>query len=53
MHGLDKEFKEMWAGEERYFDKYPGYIMTVLGPKADRDEMEKLAKMIREKKIRK
>jgi histidine triad (HIT) family protein len=46
MHGIDKKFKEMWAKDERYFDTYPGYIMTVLGPKADDKELAKLAKLL-------
>jgi diadenosine tetraphosphate (Ap4A) HIT family hydrolase len=49
MHGIDKKFKEIWAKDERYFEKYPGYIMTVLGPKADMVELNKLAKQIRGK----
>jgi len=49
LHGVDAKFKEIWAKDERYFETYPGYLMTVLGPKADRAELEKLAKQIRGK----
>ncbi len=48
MHGLSKHFKEMWCKDERYFDTYQGYLSTVLGPKADAKELEKLAKKLRE-----
>jgi histidine triad (HIT) family protein len=47
LHGIDKHFKEMWSKEERYFNEYQGYLMTVLGPKADPKELEKLSKMLR------
>jgi histidine triad (HIT) family protein len=49
LHGVDKHFKEMWAKEERYFDEYQGYLMTVLGPKADPALLQELAKQIRGK----
>jgi len=47
MHGLEKEFKEMWAKEKVFFDDYPGYINTQLGPKADIEELKKLAEKIK------
>lgn len=49
LHGLDKKFNEMWSKEERYFDTYQGYLSTVLGPKADSSELNKLAKLIQRK----
>jgi len=49
LHGVDKKFKEIWAKDERFFETYPGYVMTVLGPKADPQELQKLAKQIRGK----
>ena len=49
LHGLDTKFKEMWAKDEIYFDKYQGYLSTLLGPKADDKELEKLAKQLRGK----
>jgi diadenosine tetraphosphate (Ap4A) HIT family hydrolase len=49
LHGIDKKFKEIWAKDERYFETYQGYVMTVLGPKADMTELNKLAKKIRGK----
>ncbi len=49
MHDVDKKFKEMWSSEKAFFKKYPGYISTVLGPEADKKELEKLAKLIKKK----
>jgi diadenosine tetraphosphate (Ap4A) HIT family hydrolase len=47
LHGIDSKFKEMWSKDERYFDTYQGYLSTILGPKADVKELEKLAKILR------
>lgn len=47
MHGLEKEFKEMWAKEKVFFKTYPGYITTQLGEKADMNELKKLAEEIK------
>lgn len=46
MYGLEKEFEEMWAKEKVFFDNYPGYITTQLGPEADIKELKKLAEDI-------
>lgn len=47
MHGLEKEFKEMWAKEKVFFDDYPGYLTTQIGPQADMEELKKLAEKIK------
>lgn len=47
LHGLEEEFKEMWAKEKVFFENYPGYITTQLGPQADISELKKLAEEIR------
>lgn len=47
VYGLEKKFKETWAKDRIYFEKYEGYISTQLGPKADTDELIKLAEEIR------
>ncbi|MGV8171350.1 MAG: HIT family protein [Candidatus Woesearchaeota archaeon] len=49
LHGIDKHIKEMWNKEERYFDEYPGYISTVLGPKADPNVLVEVQKTILKK----
>ena len=48
LHGLEEEFKEIWAEEKAFFDKYKGYITTQLGPRADDKKLEELAKKIRD-----
>ncbi|MBM3206606.1 MAG: HIT domain-containing protein [Candidatus Staskawiczbacteria bacterium] len=49
MHGLEAEFKEMWAKDKVFFDEYPGYITTQLGPKANTEELKDIAQKIRAK----
>lgn len=48
LYGLDDKFKEMWAKDRIYFDKYGGYISTQLGPQVDVEELKKLAKEIKQ-----
>lgn len=47
MHGVDKDWKEIWASEKKFFEKYEGYISTVLGPRADDKKLAEIAKKIR------
>lgn len=47
LHGVDKEFKEIWADGKIFFDKYEGYISTQIGPQKDITELKKLAKEIK------
>jgi len=47
LHGVGKEFKEMWADKEIYFDKYKGYISTQIGPKKSIEELEKVARRLK------
>ena len=47
LHGLSKKFTEMWGKDRVFFEKYPGYISTQLGPKTDLLELKKLAKKIK------
>jgi histidine triad (HIT) family protein len=49
MHGLDKKYSEMIYVERRFFDKYDGHISTVMGPEADKAELNKLDRQIRGK----
>jgi len=50
MHGVAEKFKETWASEKEFFEKYPGYISTVLGPRqATLDELKKIAQEIIDK----
>ena len=46
LHGVGAEWKEYRAKEPMFFDQYEGYISTQLGPKADMDELQKIAEQI-------
>ena len=47
IHGLDEKFKEMWAKDKVFFEKYEGYISTQLGPQKSIEELKKLGEEIR------
>jgi diadenosine tetraphosphate (Ap4A) HIT family hydrolase len=47
IYGLDEKFKETWARDKIYFDKYKGYISTQLGPQKSTDELNKIADKIK------
>lgn len=47
LHGLKKKHKEIIVKKKVFFKKYPGYLTTLSGPKADSKELEKLARKIR------
>ena len=47
IHGLDEKFKEMWAKDKIYFDRYEGYISTQLGPQKSIEELKKIAEKIK------
>lgn len=49
LHGLDEKFKETWAKDRAYFERYEGYLSTQLGPQADPGELKRLAEEIRGK----
>jgi len=49
MHGIEKEFQEIWAKDKVFFDNYPGYITTQLGPQANIEDLKKLAEEIKSK----
>ena len=46
LYGLDEKFKEIWAKDKIYFDKYEGYISTQIGPEKSLEELKKVAKDI-------
>ena len=46
LHGIDEKFKEMWAKDKIYFEKYNGYISTQLGPQKSIEELNVVAKKI-------
>lgn len=47
LHGLNKEFKEIWAKKRIFFDKYKGYITTLMGPEIKKEHLKKISKKIR------
>ncbi len=49
LHGITEKFKEMWARDRIYFEKYEGYISTQLGPQVDLANLKELAEKIRKK----
>ena len=48
LYGLKDKFVETWADKKIFFEKYEGYITTLMGKRADDKELAKLAKKIRE-----
>ncbi|MDE1849260.1 MAG: HIT domain-containing protein [Candidatus Micrarchaeota archaeon] len=42
----EKAFKEHIAKENVYFDAYPGYVTTLMGPKAKDDELKALQELL-------
>jgi len=44
--GLKEKYKIIWAKEKIYFNKYPGYVTTLTGPKAKEAELSRLKKRI-------
>lgn len=51
MHGTkhmkEGEWKQYLSGREDYFEEYPGYIISTDGPKADEEDIRKLAEGLR------
>ena len=48
LHGLKSDFEEIIADERKFFEKYPGYVTTHMGPRADDKELEQTAKKIKD-----
>ena len=47
IYGLDEKFKEIWAKDRIFFEKYKGYISTQLGPQKSIEELKKIADKIK------
>ena len=47
LHGLKTDFGEMWGPKRAYFERYEGYISTLLGPEADPGALADLAARLR------
>jgi len=50
LYGIEEKFKETWAKEKIFFDRYEGYISTQLGPQKSNEELGRVAKKIRSAK---
>ncbi len=46
IYGLNEKFKETWAKDKIFFEKYEGYISTQLGPQKSIEELKETAKKI-------
>lgn len=46
LHGLGPEFKPMIPEGIHYFEKYQGYLSTILGPKASDEELKEVLKQL-------
>ena len=49
LYGVPRKFKEVWAREKIFFERYKGYISTQLGPHVYISELKKLAEEIKKK----
>lgn len=47
LYGLKDKFEEMWSKDKVYFEKYKGYLSTQIGPKKDKEELNKIANKIK------
>ncbi len=47
VHGIKEKFEEIWAEKRIYFEGYPGYITTQLGPQKNTEELSATAEKIR------
>lgn len=48
IYGLDEKFRETWAKDKIFFERYEGYISTQLGPQKSIEELKETAKKILE-----
>jgi diadenosine tetraphosphate (Ap4A) HIT family hydrolase len=46
LHGLKDKFEEYFIKDKVFFEKYPGYITTIMGEKADDKELKDLSEKI-------
>lgn len=48
VHGIDSRFVSIVPEETVKFNSYPGFVSTLHGPKASREELERVAERIRQ-----
>lgn len=44
--GLGEKYQIIWAKEKKHFSRYPGYVTTLMGPRASDNELRRLMKRI-------
>ena len=49
LHGFNENFKPNFPKENMYFEKYPGYISTQLGPENTSQKLQEIAEYIKSK----
>lgn len=49
MHGVPEKFQEIIVPERIFFEKYPGYVTTLLGPQQEMGSLKKFAAMVQRK----
>lgn len=49
LHGVNKNFNPTESKDQIFFEKYEGYVSTMLGPRKDTEYLSKLAQEIIEK----
>jgi histidine triad (HIT) family protein len=49
LHGLGEVFEAMMPEEKKFFEKYEGYITTLLGQKASDEELKEIQKLFLKK----
>ena len=47
MHGLSDKFEAFESGERVYFNKYPGFVTSQLGPKKSSEELLEIMKKLK------
>jgi hypothetical protein len=45
LHGLGDEFEAITVDEKRYTEKYEGYLSTLMGPKAEHEDLLEIQKL--------
>jgi len=49
LHGIGKDFKAIIPEGNKYFEKYEGYLSTILGPKANDEDLNNVRNLFKEK----
>src|SRR5690606_33010509 len=47
LHGPKASQTDIWADHVAYYNEYPGYVTTVEGPEASKDELNNLCELLK------